>query len=88
MYRHGNKAYVIAKHFGVDADWLKRRIIPGYSEKRNAQKWRTTALNGARRKSTEPIPKVPKDTRSFTARFCGDPLPGRSALDRMKGRIL
>lgn len=22
------------------------------------------------------------DTRCFTARFCGDPLPGRSALDR------
>lgn len=25
---------------------------------------------------------VPKDTRDLTARFCGDPLPGRSALDR------
>lgn len=24
---------------------------------------------------------VPRDTRDFTARFCGDPLPGRSALD-------
>ena len=30
---------------------------------------------------------VPRDTRDFTARFCGDPLPGRSALDRMEGRI-
>lgn len=25
---------------------------------------------------------TPPDTRCFTARFCGDPLPGRSALDR------
>jgi hypothetical protein len=29
------------------------------------------------------IPPVPVDTRSFTARQFGDPLPGRSALDRM-----
>lgn len=26
--------------------------------------------------------KVPPDTRSLTARIAGDPLPGRSALDR------
>lgn len=25
---------------------------------------------------------IPPDTRDLTARFCGDPLPGRSALDR------
>lgn len=25
---------------------------------------------------------IPADTRTLTARFCGDPLPGRSALDR------
>jgi hypothetical protein len=25
---------------------------------------------------------LPKDTRDFTARIMGDPLPGRSALDR------
>lgn len=26
--------------------------------------------------------EIPKDTRGLTARLCGDPLPGRSALDR------
>lgn len=26
--------------------------------------------------------QIPEDTRDITARFCGDPLPGRSALDR------
>jgi transposase-like protein len=25
---------------------------------------------------------IPEDTRTLTGRFCGDPLPGRSALDR------
>lgn len=28
------------------------------------------------------IPLMPADTRNLTARICGDPLPGRSALDR------
>lgn len=27
---------------------------------------------------------IPMDTRTFTQRFMGDPLPGRSALDRSK----
>jgi hypothetical protein len=27
---------------------------------------------------------LPRDTRGFTARVCGDPLPGRSALDQKK----
>lgn len=27
---------------------------------------------------------IPEDTRTFTQKFCGDPLPGRSALDRMR----
>lgn len=26
--------------------------------------------------------QVPRDTRDLTARFCGDPLPGRSALEQ------
>lgn len=25
---------------------------------------------------------IPNDTRDLTARICGDPIPGRSALDR------
>ena len=28
--------------------------------------------------------EVPADTRDLTARICGDPLPGRSALDRVE----
>lgn len=29
---------------------------------------------------------IPADTRDLTQRFCGDPLPGRSALDRSRER--
>lgn len=28
------------------------------------------------------LSEIPDDTRDLTARLCGDPLPGRSALDR------
>lgn len=30
----------------------------------------------------ERLAEIPADTRNLTARICGDPLPGRSALDR------
>ena len=30
----------------------------------------------------ERLALIPEDTRDTTARICGDPLPGRSALDR------
>lgn len=29
--------------------------------------------------------QIPRDTRDLTAQLCGDPLPGRSALDRRHG---
>lgn len=32
------------------------------------------------------LAEIPYDTRDLTARIFGDPLPGRSALDRMGGR--
>ena len=35
-------------------------------------------------KPKEYLPPVPRDTRDLTARIMGDPLPGRSALDRMR----
>ena len=30
------------------------------------------------------LAEIPDDTRGLTARICGDPLPGRSALDRLR----
>jgi hypothetical protein len=32
--------------------------------------------------SYAPVPAVTRDSRSLTGRICGDPLPGRSALDK------
>lgn len=33
------------------------------------------------------IAEIPDDTRSLTGRICGDPLPGRSALDRRRAGL-
>ena len=32
--------------------------------------------------------QIPQDTRNLTQVICGDPLPGRSALERMQGQNL
>lgn len=81
---------------GVGYEWLRRRIEPGYAEKSNAKvrarlihpspsmtrvdaNVRPSQSDLARRRA-----EIPKDTRDFTQRFCGDPLPGRSALDRRR----
>lgn len=39
-----------------------------------------SGLSGAEVRERQKL--IPADTRTFTQRFCGDPLPGRSALDR------
>jgi acyl-CoA synthetase (AMP-forming)/AMP-acid ligase II len=66
----------LARHFNVGEDWLRRRVVSGYSSQRS-QKAR------ARLGYVAPARCLPPpDTRDLTARFCGDPLPGRSALDQ------
>lgn len=32
--------------------------------------------------------ELPSDTRGLTARICGDPIPGRSALDRRRNGLV
>lgn len=85
----------IARELGVGDEWIRRRLIPGHREKANAA-WRADhPPTGPSKVKIEPYrPKkdevdrlrasIPKDTRDFTQRFCGDPLPGRSALDRRR----
>lgn len=66
----------LCRHFNVGEDWLKRRLVEGYVSRAN-QRYR--AQMGYAKPVKNP---PPPDTRDFTARFCGDPLPGRSALDQ------
>lgn len=90
----------IARRLNVGTDWIRRRIDPEWAEhKRHV--WRKQYLrntnNTVARRSHVVTPgpdfalvrklmaEIPEDTRDYTARHFGDPLPGRSALDR-RGR--
>ena len=66
----------IAKHFGVTPDTVRRVLDPEWAARRRAG-----ITDGERL-----LREVPADTRDLTARALGDPLPGRSALDRMRNR--
>ncbi len=89
----------VAEMTGVTVDRLRRKLDPGYAEYRNdqhkANKQRRPkptregsagyVLRGMTMAEVmSAIASVPTDTRDFTARLCGDPLPGRSALDQRK----
>ncbi|MEM8575536.1 MAG: hypothetical protein AAGF48_12975 [Pseudomonadota bacterium] len=64
---------------GVGSVWLQRRLVPGFAERANER----NAMSRLERATGEPLP-IPLDTRSITARVFGDPLPGRSALDKKR----
>ena len=65
----------IVSAIGESEDVLRRRIDPDY------QAIRTRIMWGYRKRNAVQKFKSLPDTRDFTARFMGDPLPGRSALD-------
>lgn len=75
----------IGRNFGVDHKSVMRhfvirgrdRIVPvGMTPS-------TRVAREVRRASAEALMnEIPEDTRSLTASLMGDPLPGRSALDR------
>lgn len=101
MLAAGTKWATISKATGLSVDRIRRRLDPGYAERRN------DGIRAARRRREGLIPRasvstirhatgvrldpkeiaaalatVPPDTRDHTARLMGDPLPGRSALER------
>lgn len=83
----------ISRATEISVDTLRRRLDPDYREKRSAkEKARRSVFYGLAHSIDPNRPKphevlraltsIPRDTRNLTARLCGDPLPGRSALDR------
>lgn len=95
--REGMPWSTIGARLGVSPERLRYWIDPGYAEHRrkrtNANRrrayWAEPRQFGARVSAGHVSPQdlasavanVPVDTRSRMARFMGDPLPGRSALD-------
>lgn len=71
----------------MDENWAERqrertrkRFPPMAQQNRSSKPWGISQEDIAAVLRT-----VPTDNRSFTARAFGDPLPGRSALDRRAG---
>lgn len=80
---------VLEAHFGLSVFRIRCEVDAAYREKRRLQK--RAQRPHAAGLTADYIPKatiaarlaeIPPDTRSKTARLFGDPLPGRSALDR------
>jgi hypothetical protein len=93
MRAAGTSLRLIADEFGVAQETVQRKIVPGYAEHRNEQvrarltPTRSTANrheSGAQTSADAErlMDEIPRDTRDLTARLCGDPLPGRRAIDQ------
>jgi len=85
---------ILTMHYGEkDVNW--QEVFPYRSTdstKRRAHRLglhKLVANDLAKKKRAvkqQPKTNTQGDTRDYTARFFGDPLPGRSALDRRQGR--
>lgn len=79
----------IGRAVGFDGDVIRWRIDPVFvSKHRGRYNGHSSALIVRDRMTQADLEHlkrtIPPDTRSFTARAFGDPLPGRSALDKRR----
>lgn len=89
----------VAAFFGISRYALRRHLDPNYRTETNRKARERRAIEKANPRASTHVPEmtrdakvdgerllreVPLDTRGFTARVLGDPLPGRSALDRKR----
>lgn len=72
----------LAKRVGVPYRWLRAQLDPDWAETMLSSDRQRRAYR--KNQVRQPI-MPPADTRDFTARFMGDPVPGRSALARRTG---
>lgn len=101
MRADGAKVADIAKALGASDTTVFYWLNPGKEkdrrERKNAIRRQATEDRNAKanprfvtsprfRPDVTKLPPVPADTRDLTAKFCGDPLPGRSVLDKMKAK--
>ena len=97
MRDNGSSFTGIAKCFGTTFHFVKCSLDPEYlvnrakgtaiARRKKSGVVRSSSNNVVTNKHTRAdaeklIIQIPKDTRTFTQAFCGDPLPGRSALDK------
>lgn len=85
------KPETIRRH--IDLEWATRERERKRNNKKNQQSQKpkapTVISHPVRGKISQleiaaAIAKIPKDTRTSTSKWLGDPLPGRSALDQKR----
>lgn len=92
--KHGSISEIIER-FGVTREVVQRNCDPEYRDRRNRRirglmkPGDSDGLHRVHRQGTPTredvaarLREIPEDTRSITGYVLGDPLPGRSALDR------
>ena len=99
MLAEGHTRTQVAAHFGINRYTLRLNIEPAYRAAANSKARERRAIERAKPRPSNHVPEmtreakadgerllreVPADTRGFTARLMGDPLNGRSALDRKR----
>ncbi len=83
----------IGAEFGLHPDTMRRRIDPAYARSERFKYTGPMSFIRAGESRVSPadaaraLAGVPVDTRTRQARFMGDPLPGRSALDRLREAV-
>lgn len=76
----GKTTAFIAKEIGV-SETTVRRILTDHQDSRRVANSQRAERHDDKADAARLMRKIPNDTRSLTARFFGDPLPGRSAAD-------
>ncbi len=87
----------ISARLGVSDEGLKRRLVPGFAARRQQMIREAREYRALGRSPNKPrhVPEaealavlrsVPVDNRSIMSRLMGDPLPGRSALDKKRAK--
>lgn len=92
MRQAGAEYARIAREFGIGEAtafrWCNPKNYAQYQKTRPPRYTKNNWIVGERRCTREEITarlaEIPVDTRDLTATLFGDPLPGRSYLDRMK----
>lgn len=98
MIADGKSWTEIGNEFGFSRDTIRRRLDPVWREERAASirsarskrvgcnergpQLQHRTRTQIRRDAERRLEEIPDDTRSLTGRLLGDPIPGRSALDK------
>ena len=84
MRATGMSTYDIAKQLGCTPTAVSLWTTPGYRDRQYARNKQRHAHQPPQWKidAMERLKEIPPDTRDLSARLCGEPLPGRRAIDK------